>query len=192
MFSTQNWKQALGLMALGSFFTIIGLLLSPVTAQRDNFNEIECTKLTVVDADGKAGLILGITEHGGNVAAFDKDGKAGVRLGAHNGGGNVRIVNSAGVLFIIMASDPVTNESRILLSKNTGGPAVFLRVAEDVGRLDFYDSRSTDLPLIMLAVSDTGGVVSVRSRVGKGTAALAIGDDNSGIVVETDGLGDLK
>lgn len=42
-----NWKQKAGLMALGSIFTIIGMLLSPISAQKDTFREIQCEKLTV-------------------------------------------------------------------------------------------------------------------------------------------------
>ncbi len=58
MFRIQNWKQALGLMALGSVFTFVGMLLSPVTAQRDKYGEIECTKLTIVDSKGNERVLL--------------------------------------------------------------------------------------------------------------------------------------
>ena len=47
MFSTTTWKQKLGLMALGSVFTIIGMLLSPITAQQDKFGDVECENLKV-------------------------------------------------------------------------------------------------------------------------------------------------
>lgn len=40
-------KQKAGLMALGSFFTIIGMLLAPISAQKDKFGEIECDRLKV-------------------------------------------------------------------------------------------------------------------------------------------------
>ena len=47
MINMTNWKQKLGLMALGSVFTIIGMLLSPITAQQDKkFRDIECETLT--------------------------------------------------------------------------------------------------------------------------------------------------
>ncbi len=42
-----TWKQKAGLMALGSIFTIIGMLLSPITAQQDKFGDIECTSLKI-------------------------------------------------------------------------------------------------------------------------------------------------
>lgn len=47
MFNTTSWKEKAGLMALGSFFTIIGLMLSPITAEQDKFGEIECESLKV-------------------------------------------------------------------------------------------------------------------------------------------------
>ena len=38
------------------------MLLSPVTAQRDKFGEIECTKLMVVDTAGKLRVVLSAKE----------------------------------------------------------------------------------------------------------------------------------
>lgn len=43
---------------IGSLLTT--LFVSPVTAQRDNFGDIECTKLTVADAGGTLRAVLGI------------------------------------------------------------------------------------------------------------------------------------
>ena len=85
------------------------MLASPVTAQRDKFGEIECTKLTVVDADGRKRVILTFDEHGGAVVAFGKDGEsqAGLRgyddgsVGVYGKDGNCRwfslSMNAAGV-----------------------------------------------------------------------------------------------
>ncbi len=38
-------------MALGSIFTIIGLLLSPISAQKEKFGDIECESLKVSSGD---------------------------------------------------------------------------------------------------------------------------------------------
>ena len=52
---------------IGSLLT--PLLVSPVTAQRDNFGEIECTMLTVVDKLGYTQIQLGYDDlHSGRVA----------------------------------------------------------------------------------------------------------------------------
>ena len=48
------------------------MLLSPVTAQKDKFGEIECTKLTAVDAAGAQALELRAVEHGRHVVARGK------------------------------------------------------------------------------------------------------------------------
>lgn len=87
MFRIQNWTQALGLMALGSLFTIIGMLLSPVSAQRDKFEEIECTTLRVVDTEGNPVVILdgiwGVTVYdkgSNNVAASISSDHMGGRV----------------------------------------------------------------------------------------------------------------
>ena len=73
----------------GFLFAVIGMLLSPVTAQRDKFGEIECTRLTVVDADGKTRVNLTTDEYGGVVSAFGKDGKLAAWLCVNEHGGRV-------------------------------------------------------------------------------------------------------
>ena len=89
MFSSEHWQIKLVYAGFGFLFAVIGMLLSPVTAQRDKFGEIECTRLTVVDANGKTGVILTVDEHGGVVSAIGKDGKSGALLGINEHGGTV-------------------------------------------------------------------------------------------------------
>ena len=114
MFRIQNWQQKLSYMAVGSVFTIIGMLfaiglLSSVTAQRDKFGEIECTKLRVVDAEGQASVILstnpldGIRDEnimvhvignkygGSSVTAYGRDRKSEVLLDIDGYGGRVAV-----------------------------------------------------------------------------------------------------
>ena len=62
-----NWKHKLGLMALGSIFTIIGMLLSPISAQKEKFGEIECERLTV----NEDLQVNGYTYHRGVVHLLD-------------------------------------------------------------------------------------------------------------------------
>ena len=89
MFSREHWQIKLVYASFGALLLFIGMLLSPVTAQKDKFDEIECTGLTVVDADGKTMVRLGAGEHGGSVAAFGKDGKPGAALVVDEYGGIV-------------------------------------------------------------------------------------------------------
>ena len=126
MFQNQNWKTKIGYIGFGSIFgclfTIIGMLASDVTAQRDKFGEIECTKLTVVDEQGsprvvlgggyvsvdgivhvyardedkEGSVILGVDEHGGLVTVFGGDTKSNVGLSVDEHGGGVRVWGEGG------------------------------------------------------------------------------------------------
>ena len=58
-----NTKQKLQYIVVGGVIGVLGMLIgmtvSPLSAQRDKFGEIECTKLTVVDSvTGKSGGCL--------------------------------------------------------------------------------------------------------------------------------------
>ena len=113
-----NTKQKLGYMVVGGALVVVGmavavLLVSPVTAQNDKFDTIQCSRLVVVDADGVVGIVLSmggyggrvdvlgkddiskvvldITEQGGTIALRDKDGKLGVSLFNGEYGGRVHV-----------------------------------------------------------------------------------------------------
>ena len=56
-----NTREKFRYMAFGGalvFLGMVGAMMSPLTAERDKFGEIECTRLTVVDADGKMRVLL--------------------------------------------------------------------------------------------------------------------------------------
>ena len=89
MFSKEHWQIKLVYAGFGALLLFIGMLLSPVTAQRDKFGEIECTRLTVVDADGKTRVIISRGVDGGSVFAYGKDGKSRAALGVSEHGGLV-------------------------------------------------------------------------------------------------------
>ena len=87
---------------------LAALLVSPVSAQRDksdNFGHIECTSLSVVDAQGKSSVILGITEHGGTVGAFGKDGIPLVVLNINEHGGMVAAYGNDGESMALLTVD---------------------------------------------------------------------------------------
>ena len=106
MFSRQHWQIKLVYASFGFLFAVIGMLLSPVTAQRDNIGEIECTRLVVVDPEtGKTSVILSVDEHGGNVIAWGKDGILGAWLGVDEHGGSVSTYSKDGKS---VASLPIT------------------------------------------------------------------------------------
>ena len=94
---------------IGSLFT--ALLVSPVTAQRDKFGEIECRSLRVVDKHGQARVLLTTelfdmandfssgelwvmilgTRIGAYVVTYGKNGEAGVNLNTRDDGGSVSV-----------------------------------------------------------------------------------------------------
>ena len=96
MFSREHWQIKFAYAGFGALLLFIGMLLSPVTAQRDRFDEIECTKLTVVDKDGKMRVRLTTTEHGGFVSAIGKDGKSAAALSITEHGGRVSAIGKDG------------------------------------------------------------------------------------------------
>ena len=101
MFKVQNWKVKLVYAGFGCLFgslcTIMGMLASPVTAQRDKFGEIECTRLVVVDPEtGKTGAVLFVDEDGGTVAAFGKEGESAAALRVNEHGGRVSAIGKDG------------------------------------------------------------------------------------------------
>ena len=66
---------------------IIGMCVSPLTAQDGKFGEITCTKLRVVDGDGTTLVQAGVDLGDGYVGVISKDGerKAEMNIGKHGG-----------------------------------------------------------------------------------------------------------
>ena len=64
-----NTKQKFSYMLFGAVIGIaglaVGLCVSPLTAQKEVFGEITCTKLTVVSPDGRKTIVLTVDEDGG-------------------------------------------------------------------------------------------------------------------------------
>ena len=90
-----NTRAKFGYMAFGGalvFLGMLGAMMSPLTAEKDKFGEIECTRLTVVDPKtGKSGVIISSGEDGGVVSAYGKDGKSWAALGVNEHGGLVYV-----------------------------------------------------------------------------------------------------
>ena len=166
MFRIQNWKQALGLMALGSVFTVIGMILSPVTAQRDKFGEIECTKLTIVDSDGNSMAYLWAGEYGGRLDVFSKkdtSNRAAVFVGKEDGGARYLRGNKA------------NNASSVLIY-----------IGENGGDISIDDK--SDNEVIRLHVDELGGRLDI-DNIGKVACSQfkVIGPDNkTRIILEAD------
>ena len=155
-----NTNQKLGYMVGGGALVAVGMavaafVVSPVTAQRDKFDTIQCSRLVVVDADSKMRISLGVDEHGGRVDAYGNDGKSGVILRIEEEGG-------------VVAAHGKDGESSAVLGIFEYGGIV------GVGGKDGKSRAS-------LSIAEHGGHVEVFGKA-KGTAVMAINEYGNGAV----------
>lgn len=118
-------KQKTGLMALGSIFTIIGMLLSPITAQQDEFGEITVTKLSVQAPDGDELVrIAADNPHGGEVMIFGTKRRKGEYV-------SIKVNEYGGSLAIFGNRD---TDSRVVIGVNEYGNGTVNTWDKDVYR----------------------------------------------------------
>lgn len=149
-----NAKSKLGYMLLGGmigiFGLVVGLCVSPLTAQRDTFGDITCTGLTVVDSedtggclvfargvlllgkDGKSKAGMSIDEHGGNVVVWGKDEKSKVFLGIDEGGGRVTVRDKDARLGVVMGFSEDGARVAVVSGKDESGAYMAIS-SEDAG-----------------------------------------------------------
>lgn len=94
-------------------------MVSPITAQRDKLGDIECTKLTVVDAEGVPLVSLLSSENGGG-GVVSKDGKLAFSLsvGEHGGRVIVRGKDDSSASLGINENGEAIYEPAVLIVKN--------------------------------------------------------------------------
>ena len=178
---------------IGSLLT--ALLVSPVTAQRDKFGEIECTELRVVDADG--GVVVKL----GRERMFDRTKKTDLGVG-----GSVEVYTPDGDVAVELASSPILAISAGSLMPETVGVggvvtvsgadekgSAWLSVNEHGGSIGAFsndfrsrmylnlDEHDGGLEVsgkngggVRLRVDDDGGAVSAYGK--SGTAVLGINE----------------
>ena len=95
MFSSQHWQIKLVYATFGLLCAVIGMLLSPVTAQKA-METIQCSRLEVVDAEGTERVTITTDEQGGVVTAHGKNGHSEASLRAEEDGGRVAVVGKDG------------------------------------------------------------------------------------------------
>lgn len=181
MFRIQNWKQALGLMALGSFFTIIGLLLSPVTAQKDKFDTIQCKRLEVVDDDGEARVIIDTNEHGGEVAIYGKGGLLRqLWLGVHEHGGIVSVRGKEKGIVMMRINE---HGGSVAAHGNYGKGTASMGTNERGG---YVRAIGKGEGAAVMGIDEHGGRVSAGGKDGKGTASMGTNEYGNGGVITYD------
>ena len=191
MFSSQKLKIKLVYMGFGGMIAIIGMLfgiglLSSVTAQKDMFDTIQCTRLEVVDEDGMPrvilsadysdvmpfgrdeetrGRIIGTKSLGGWVFVYGKDGQTGARVGVH------QVLGLGDVIAVF---------------DNDGNTIAGLGFGEHGGWLGVSDGD--DKSHAGLAIDEHGGQVQAFGR-GKGKAAMGINEHGTGAMSTWDKYG---
>lgn len=186
---------------IGSLLT--ALLVSPVTAKRDKFDEIECRRLTVVGTDGKSLVVLDSSLLGGQVHIHSTKlidpnvlnlnmGFRSVMLGVDDHGGIIEIHGNQ--LFtpkVTLGIDSDDGGGRIAVyGKNTTAGmerspftrsrAAILDIDEHGGRIEAVGAGGKAI----LATKESGGIAHVNDHWYSG-AQLRV-KEHGGEVVVTD------
>lgn len=165
MFNNQHWQIKLVYAGFGGFLMLIGMLLTPVTAQRDKYGHIVCTSLTVVDALGKEKVFLNDNVHGGFVGVIGNDGKSTAGL----------TIDERGGLIVTTCTD--------------GKPGVVIGVVEHGGRIGV--SGKTGEAIVAVGINEHGGVIDAFGIDGTSRASLGI-SSYGGYAITTDKLGETN
>lgn len=115
---------------------IIGLCISPLTAQRDIFGEITCTGQRVVDSEGNQRVSLMASPEGGLVAVCDSNGNPGTMLVGFEGGGKIFVMGQGREEHVTIGVDE--NGGQIVVHHKDGKSRVTMWSAKDGGQLVVY------------------------------------------------------
>lgn len=170
-----NFGQKLIFAVLGSILTIIGMLFSPF--QNNRFGEIECTKLRIVNEDGKNRVVLATRETGGGrLSVYDEDGKTAVSLGVLETGGYVGVFHRDKLLARLSALEA---GGLVVVDGIDGKGRADLGIIEHGGSVNVRgkDGKSR----VSLSIGKHGGLVNVQGRDEESWVALSV-DEHGGIV----------
>ena len=149
-----NQKQKLGytlfgagIMALG---IIIGQLSTPNIEAQNNgvFDEIQCSKLTVVDRSAKPAISLYALEQGNGILVSNRAGEP--------------------AFFLIAGED----ENRLTVANKIGNPAVRLTASEEGSHISVIDNAGKEA--VRLHGGETENGVFVRDKAGETAMALGV------------------
>lgn len=172
-----EFKHKFAFAALGSIFTIVGMLFSPF--QKSRFGEIECTKLRIVNEDGKNRVVLGTRETetgGGRLSVYDEDENTAISLGVLQTGGYVGIFHRDKLLARLSVLE---DGGAVVVDGKDGKSRVSLGISKDSGLVNVRgkDGRSR----VSLGTGKHGGLVNVLGEDDESWVALSV-DEHGGIV----------
>ena len=172
-----NTKQKFSYMVVGGTFTLVGLLIgmivSPITAQKDTFGEITCIGLTVVDENGIERVKLGKKEKGTRgsdqygIVVRDKKNKYPIAMYSDDLlGAGVEIYDNNGKITIqngrVVATRTKGSEGNLTTTIGGGWISIFGEYGSLIGNM-----------LVMGANSDGGGYIILS-----GNGAVSSWDKN--------------
>ena len=165
-----NTKQKLAYIAIGGLLVATGMIISPLNAQKDKFGEIECTKLTVVNGEGKASVIL----CGEMFDALDHLLPNVEAVVIYEG--NIQLNdNDSGSVWV--------EGGKVTVYDKDGESGVSLRITTNGGRVNAFDKAGNVKG--MLGIDEHGGFVQTSGR-SKGYAIMGINDEGNGAVTTYD------
>ena len=155
-------------MFLGAVIMLIGLSVGaivspPLIAQRNGvFDEIQCTKLTVVDNMGKKAVELDGSERVNEIVVYNKQGGRGVVLHNSELGSFVTLADKQGKGAIVLSSygDLVAKEdwSSVTIYNKQGKGVVMLHSTEYGGRVDVLNNQAKNRATMGVNEYGNGGV----------------------------------
>ena len=159
---------------------IIGLCISPLTAQDSNFGEITCTGLKVVGPAGRAAVVIHGSDGGGSVTILGgEDSESHVVLTVTEYiGGYIRVQSKDS--HCVRINDDVT-----VCDKETGARYASLGTNVDGGSIRL--SGNDGLPYVTLHPTKYGGNVSVWGRNKEAGASMTINPFGTAEVYVTNG-----
>lgn len=181
MFSGEHWQIKLAYAGFGALLLFIGMMLSPVTAQRDKFGEIECTGLTIFDEAGVARVRLGANEHGGgerggHLDILDDNGRSLVSAYTNEYGGRVNLFGFKNTNMLLMGMNKEGVDLHVMKDILKG---VTITVDEHGG---VFNSIGNDgKSRVRLGIDRYGGVIKVQGK-GEGAAVMGINEYGNGVV----------
>ena len=208
MFSREHWQIKLAYAGLGFLFAVMGMLASPLAAQRDKFGDIECTSLTLVDKNGNAMANLSTRKHGGHVSVAGKNGSVSLYVGDY--GGSVEVSNNNEVA---SASLGIANfdgflgghvtvrriefmdmESALKSARRGNGATVSyaqMQAGRNGGEVEVSGVNRQSMDTIgKLCITENGGNMTVTGR-GQGKVTIEVDKNGSGNVSAWDRNGNL-
>lgn len=165
-----NYKQKLGYMLLGAGIMALGITIGQlgtpnIEAQRNGvFDEIECSKLTVVNKSGERAIDLSTNLLGNTITVYDREGNQRVGLLVDDESSIVYLKNKLGNTGVGLASE---EDNVITVYDKLSKPAVTLHSADMMGNGMLITDKAGSTAIQLESGTAYGNSISVWDKAGK-------------------------